>query len=300
MRVRDLIDKQGRSFSFEFFPPKTPEAEDTLFDVIVNELSPLEPTFVSVTYGAGGSTRDRTLRIVARIAQETSLTPVAHLTTVLADQEELGRIIDALAASGVENILALRGDPPPGVPEGTVIHHPGLEHAIDLVKLIHARRPGDFSVGVAVHPEGHPQSTSLEDDARYFVEKVRAGAEFVVTQFFFEAKHYFALRERAIRYGFPPDVPILPGIMPVTNASQIKRFAELSGAEFPAWLADRFAGVENPADVRAIGVEVATQLCEELLEGGAPGLHFYTLNRSTATREIYRNLGLGPRGSAAS
>jgi methylenetetrahydrofolate reductase (NADPH) len=298
MRVRDIIEKEGRSFSFEFFPPKTAEAEEALFDVIVNELAPLRPTFVSVTYGAGGSTRDRTLRLVARIARETDLTPVAHLTTVLADRDELGRTVDALAESGVENILALRGDPPPGVPEGQTIHHSGLEHAIELVRLIHERAPGRFSVGVAAHPEGHPQSTNLEDDARFLVEKVRAGADFVVTQFFFEAAHYFALRERAIRHGLPPSVPILPGIMPVTNAGQIKRFAELSGADFPAWLAERLEAAQDAADVRAIGVEVATTLCEELLAGGAPGLHFYTLNRSTATREIYRNLGLAPRGSA--
>ena len=297
MRVRDLIEKQGRSFSFEFFPPKTPEAEEALFQLIVEELSPLRPTFVSVTYGAGGSTRDRTLRIVARIARETDLTPVAHLTTVLADREELARTIDALAESGIENILALRGDPPPDLPEGKVIHQPDLEHAIALVELIHQRAPGKFSVGVAAHPEGHPQATSLEEDARFLVEKVRAGADFVCTQFFFEAKYYFDLRERALRYGLPPEVPILPGIMPVTNANQIKRFAELSGANFPAWLAERLSGAADGAEVRAIGIEVATELCQELLDGGAPGLHFYTLNRSTATREIYQNLGLAPRGS---
>ena len=293
MRIRDLI-KSGRPlYSFEFFPPASEEAEEKLWTVLRDELAPLRPSFVSVTYGAGGSTRDRTLRLVERIAHETDLTPVAHLTTVLATRDELTAILDRLRAAGVENVLALRGDPPSNHAGNGPLHLDGIEHAIDLVKLIHAHAPSAFSVGVAGFPEKHPQATDLETDARHLVAKVRAGADFVVTQFFFEAHHYFALVERAWRLGLPKSVPIVPGIMPVTNVKQIQRFAQLSGAELPDWLAHRLLSVEDdPAAVRKVGVEVATALCQDLLENGAPGLHFYTLNRSTATREIYRNLGL--------
>lgn len=293
MMLKDRMKPGARSYSFEFFPPRTDEAEEALFQLIAEELRPLDPSFVSVTYGAGGSTRDRTLRIVARIVRETDLIPVAHLTTVLADEAELSRIIDELKSSGVRHILALRGDPPATLPEGkTTIHDPNYQHGRDLVELIHRRAPGHFSVGVAGHPEGHPESKGdLELDAKHLAEKVLAGADFVVTQFFFEARHYFALRERAIRHGMPPDTPILPGIMPVTNFAQIKRFAELSGAEFPAWLEEKLSvHADDPSALADLGIELATKLCEELLQGGAPGLHFYTLNKSPATRQIVANL----------
>lgn len=293
MMLKDRINSGERSFSFEFFPPRTDEAEEALFRLISEELRPLEPSFVSVTYGAGGSTRDRTLRIVARLVRETDLIPVAHLTTVLADEAELSRIIDELKGSGVRHILALRGDAPATLPEGkTTIHHPDFQHAKALVELIHRRAPGHFSVGVAGHPEGHPECKGdLELDARYLAEKVHAGADFVVTQFFFEAKHYFAMRDRAIRHGMPPDTPVLAGIMPVTNFAQIKRFAELSGADFPAWLEEKLSVYQDdPVSLAALGVELATELCEELIAGGAPGLHFYTLNKSPATRQIVASL----------
>jgi methylenetetrahydrofolate reductase (NADPH) len=283
--IRDLLAGGGRSYSFEFFPPRTDEGERQLWTAI-RRLEPLHPTFVSVTYGAGGSTRDRTVRITGRIAQDTTLTPVGHLTCVGASRAELRGVIGSYADAGVRNVLALRGDAPRDAVEWTP-HPQGLRHADELVRLL--RELGDFCVGVAAHPEGHPESPDRDTDAKYLARKAAAGADFAVTQFFFNADDYLSLVERAHRIGC--DIPIIPGIMPVTNARQIQRFATLSGAEFPGWLADRLLAVEDdPAAVRKIGVEVATDLCLKLLAGGAPGLHFYTLNRSTATREIYTNV----------
>jgi methylenetetrahydrofolate reductase (NADPH) len=279
------------SWSFEFFPPQTDDGERQLWQAI-RELEGLRPTFVSVTYGAGGSTRDRTVRLTERIAAETTLTPVGHLTCVGATRAELRSVIGSYAAAGVRNMLALRGDPPAGVGTPWTSHPGGLEHASELVSLV--KSLGDFSVGVAAFPEGHPESVDLKADAMALVHKAEAGAEFAITQFFFEPDHYFKLVDRAAALG--STIPIVPGIMPVTNVKQIKRFAELSGTDFPTWLAERLHVVEHdPAAVRALGVELATELAGELLDGGAPGLHFYTLNRSTATREIYANLDLSHR-----
>ncbi|MCU0265521.1 MAG: methylenetetrahydrofolate reductase [NAD(P)H] [Actinomycetia bacterium] len=289
--VRDLLSRGGCSVSFEFFPPATDEGERHLWQAI-RQLEPLAPSFVSVTYGAGGSTRDRTVRVTGRIATETTLTPLAHLTCVGAAVAELRRVVGAYADAGVRNILALRGDPPGGLGTPWSGHPGGLDHAADLVRLV--RGLGDFCVGVAAFPEGHPESPDLEADARHLAEKVAAGADFAITQFFFRAEDYFALVERAARHGCT--VPIIPGLMPVTNVRQIERFAQLSGTAFPPDLATRLRAVQDdPTAVRAIGVEVACDLAEQLLGGGAPGLHFYTLNRSTATREIAHALGLsGP------
>ncbi|WP_020573411.1 methylenetetrahydrofolate reductase [NAD(P)H] [Actinopolymorpha alba] len=284
--IRELLAGGDRSYSFEFFPPKNDQGEQQLWRAL-RELETLGPTFVSVTYGAGGSTRDRTVRITGRIAAETTLTPVAHLTCVGHSRAELRSVIGAYADAGVHNVLALRGDPDGGLGQPWVRHPEGLDHADELVLLL--RELGSYCVGVAAFPEGHPEATDLEADARFLARKAAAGADFAITQFFFNADDYFALVERASRYGC--EIPIIPGIMPVTNVKQIQRFATLSGAEFPASLAERLLAVEDdPAAVRAIGVEVATELCAKLLDGGAPGLHFYTLNRSTATREIYANV----------
>lgn len=283
-KIADIL-RQGRTISFEFFPPRTPEAE-TQLELTLVELEPLQPSYVSVTYGAGGSTRERTHDLVVQINRGTTMTAMAHLTCAGHTPAELAEIVARYRAAGVENILALGGDPP----EGMEPVAGQLKHAVDLVRLV--RGVGDFSIGVAVHPEPHPRSPSLESDRRHTAEKL-AEADFGITQFFFEARHYFelvaALRERGV------DRPVIPGIMPVLSVAGIKRMAQLQGSAFPSWLAERLRAVEDDAAaVRAVGIEEATRLCSELLEGGAPGLHFYTLNRSPATREIAANLGLAP------
>lgn len=282
--IRDLL-AAGPTISFEFFPPKTDEAERQL-EKALRELEPLHPSFVSVTYGAGGSTRERTRDIVIGIERDTSLTAMAHLTCMGHRRGDITSLLADYEAGGVRNILALAGDPPA---DGSTVEG-DFEHASQLVELV--RESGDFSVGVAAHPEGHPRSADLGSDRRFLAAKL-ALADFGVTQFFFRADDYLRMVDDLAALGC--DTPVVPGIMPVTNVRQIQRFAELSGAAFPVELAERLERVADDAvAVRAIGVEVASELCRRLLEEGVPGLHFYTLNRSTATREIAANLGLFP------
>jgi methylenetetrahydrofolate reductase (NADPH) len=285
--VRDLLASGDRSFSFEFFPPKDDAGSEQLWRSL-RELEALQPTFVSVTYGAGGSTRDRTVAITRRIARETSMTPMAHLTCVGHSRAELRSVIGAYADAGIRNVLALRGDPPEGPRTSWTPTPGGLRYASELVALV--RSLGDFSVGVAAFPEGHREAASLDHDIDVLRCKQEAGAEFAITDMFFRAEDYLRLVDRADRAGVT--IPVLPGIMPITNLRQIQRMAELSGREVPPDVVERVSRSEDPTAVRAAGVEVASELCEALLDGGAPGLHFYTLNRSKATREIYANLRL--------
>jgi methylenetetrahydrofolate reductase (NADPH) len=283
-KIHEILTR-GLSISFEFFPPRTDEAQATLEQTLL-ELEVLRPSCVSVTYGAGGTTRELTHDTVVRINRETTMTAMAHLTCAAHTRSELTTIIERYRDSGIENILALGGDPPADLdlPPGE------LKYAVELVRLV--RSLGDFSIGVAAHPEPHPRSPSVAEDRRHTAEKL-AEADFAITQFFFDAHHYFELVESVRALGV--DKPILPGIMPVTNIGGIQRMTQMQGSEFPSWLAEKLHAVEDdPAAVRAVGIAEATRLCDELIAGGAPGLHFYTMNFSKATREIFANLGLTP------
>jgi methylenetetrahydrofolate reductase (NADPH) len=285
-RVADLITAGERSISFEFFPPKDEAGERQLWTTL-RELEPLQPTFVSVTYGAGGSTRERTTRLTERIAAETTLTPMAHLTCVGHTREELRTVVGSYAAAGVRNVLALRGDPPggPGAPWRPTPG--GLRFATELIALVGSL--GDFCLGAAAFPQGHREAKSLEADAEVLRAKQDAGAEFAITELFFRVEDYLALQDRCERAGVV--IPVLPGIMPITSLRQIVRMAELSGRQVPPEVVARVSRFDgDPAAVRAEGVAIATELCDRLLEEGAPGLHFYTLNRSTATREVHAAL----------
>ncbi|HZK35454.1 MAG TPA: methylenetetrahydrofolate reductase [NAD(P)H] [Aeromicrobium sp.] len=284
------LETGGPSFSFEFFPPKDDAGEQQLWATI-SELEPLNPTFVSVTYGAGGSTRERTVRITGRIAESTTLLPVGHLTVVEQSRADLEHVLKQYEAAGVRHVLALRGDPQGGLGQPWRPHPEGLDHAVELVEM--ARDAGGFCVGVAAFPEGHPEAEDLDTDARVLASKAEAGAEFAVTQLFFRVEDYFALVERARFHGC--DIPVLPGIMPITSLGQVTRMAQMCGSELPAEVLARLEPVaDDPVAVRNVGIEIATELCDDLLSGGAPGLHFYTLNRSKATREIYANLRATP------
>jgi len=282
-RIADLL-AAGRTYSFEFFPPKTDGAQLSLGRAI-GELEPLAPSFVSVTYGAGGSTRQRTHAVVSWMRKETTLTPMAHLTCQGHVRAEIREILNDYAADGVENILALGGDvPTEGEPAPS-----DYTFASDLLEDVAA--DGRFSVGVAAHPELHPRSPDRATDRKFLAAKL-SRADFAITQFFFDLDVYVQMVNEMADLGVTK--PILPGIMPVTNKNQIRRMAELSGAAFPAWLAGRLDRTDDAEEIRRIGVDAATELCQGLLEAGAPGLHFYTMNRSTATSEIYANLGLSP------
>lgn len=283
--MAELIGDGDHSISFEFFPPKDEAGAERLWKAI-RALEPYQPSFVSVTYGAGGSTRDLTVDITGRIARETSLTPVAHLTCVGHTREELEKILDSYTEVGVHHLMALRGDPPDGPRAAWTPTDGGLTYATDLVELARAR--GDFRIGVAAFPEGHPSSESLDHDAEVLVAKARAGAEFAVTQMFFRAGDYVALVERVRALGV--DIPILPGIMPILNLNAIRRQGELMGTEVPEEVIARISAHETPEDIRAEGITIAAELCRELLDVGAPGLHFYTLNNSRATLEIFERL----------
>ena len=286
--IGQMLRDGERSFSFEFFPPKDAEGEEVLWRSI-SELEPLRPTFVSVTYGAGGGTRHRTVAITRRIAGETSMLPMAHLTCVGHSTDELAAIVAELRDAGVHNVLALRGDPPGGPGTPWTSTPGGLEYASELVAFL--KEVADVSVGVAAFPEGHRDAHSLELDAQVLKAKYDAGAEFAITEMVLRADDYFGLVDRAREIG--ADFPIVPGIMQILNFHSMHTMVRLSGREMPQETLDRILPLEHdPAALRAEGIRIATELCERLLDGGAPGLHFYTLNRSKATREIFAALNI--------
>jgi methylenetetrahydrofolate reductase (NADPH) len=288
--IGELIARPSPTFSFEFMPPKSREGEILLWQTI-RELEPLRPDFVSITYGAGGSTRDTTVSVTERVASETTLLPMAHLTAVNHSVAELRNVIGRLAAAGIRNVLAVRGDPP-GDPMGEWVRHPdGVLYAEDLVRLL--REIGDFSVGVAAFPYKHPRSADIESDTRNFIRKCRAGADFAITQMFFQADEYLRLRDRVAAAGC--DTPIVPGVMPVLRMATIARASQLSGAPFPPALLARFERIaDDEQAVRALGIELCSQMCSQLLDEGVPGIHFITMNRSTATREVWQQLAPAP------
>src|SRR3954452_23605047 len=275
-------------FSFEFFPPKTPEGEENFWRAVA-ELEKFEPAFVSVTYGAGASTKDKTLELVSRVRDEHGLEAMPHFTCVGATVEQLREALDAMRSLGLENVLALRGDPPPGQEEW--IKTPGgLEYSAELVTLIRGSYP-ELAIGAACFPETHIHATSPEDDVRYLKEKVDAGAQFLITQLFLDNRYYHDFVARARDIGI--EVPIVPGIMPITNSAQIQKITSLCKSDIPArLLAELRAREDEPEAVLDFGVAYATLQCGDLLAAGAPGVHFYTLNRSPATRAIVSALKL--------
>jgi len=281
-RISDLL-AAGRTFSFEFSPPKSASASMSLGRTIA-ELEPLAPSFVSVTYGAGGSTREHTRDTVLWVQRETKVPSMAHLTCIGHKRSDIEEIIATYVQAGIENVLALAGDPPKDPADAQPSDY---RYALDLIE--HLKDISDLSIGVAAHPEGHPRSPDMATDRLMLAHKLKV-VDFATTQFFFDIDHYLSLVNDLSDLGV--DKPIVPGIMPVTNIAQVERMAELSGAVFPQWLRERLEAGKSSEEVRRIGVDAATELCAELLAAGAPGLHFYTLNKSTATREIYAQLGL--------
>ena len=299
MHIGDLYHQDRPVFSFEFFPPKSEEAAAQLERTIC-ELRPLQPDFVSVTYGAGGSTREKTIDIVSRIRRDTGIEAMAHLTCAGATSDELAAVLSRLASAGVENVLALRGDPPKGQSAFQAVDG-GFSYAGELVRFIRRNHGSHFSVGAAAYPEKHIECGNPAVDLTNLKRKASEGVDFLITQLFFDNRRYFEFVERARKNGITQ--PIVPGIMPITNASQIERFTVGCGATLPFDLAEELDRRRNdPNAVMRLGVEFATRQCEELLKGGAPGIHFYTLNRSHATVEIFQALMAralaGPRALA--
>jgi methylenetetrahydrofolate reductase (NADPH) len=299
LSVVDRINEIGKDrvpFSVEFYPPRDEAAEARLWRA-ARAFERLSPAFVSVTYGAGGSTRDRTIRIVGELARDTTLLPVAHLTAVGHSVGEVRAMIGAYADCGVSNVLALRGDPQGGVHEEWRKHPDGLEYAVEMVKLVGGL--GAFHIGVASFPEGHPRAIDLDHDTANLIAKLRAGAEYSITQMFFDVDDYLRLRDRVL--AADPECgakPIIPGLMPITSLGTVRRQVELSGSQLPRGLDERLTAAagdgpeENRDEVRKIGIELATEMCARLIAEGAPCLHFCTLNFARATSEVLANLGM--------
>lgn len=291
MKLAELYKKQERTFSFEFFPPKTPEGEEKLFQIAA-ELKDLKPSFISVTYGAMGTTRENTFRIVTKIKNDLDIEAAAHLTCVGQTPEEFDQIIHDLKEQNIRNLVALRGDPPKGETEFKPVPG-GFRYASELVAFIRSHTTGrdNFSIFVAGYPEGHVECKDKEKDMEHLKIKVDAGADAIITQLFFDNKDYFDFVDRARAKGI--HVPIVAGIMPVTHGPQIQRFASMCGAKIPAEMENSILKFgDDQQSIEAYGIEYASKQCEELLAQGIPGIHFYTLNKSLATRQIYKNLGL--------
>ncbi len=289
MKLSEILSNTDTPLiSCEFFPPKTDKGEENLWRCL-DELTTIDPAYISVTYGAGGSTQKRTRHIVTHIKQKTGLSPVAHLTCVGATTEDLAALLADYREVGIKNILALRGDPPEGMNHFEAVAG-GFAHATDLIDFIH--KQGGFSIACATYPEGHPESPGgVADDIRYLKLKQDNGADCAVTQYFFDNAAFFQFRDAATGAGV--GIPIIPGIMPITNFDQIVRFSAMCGASIPAWLEAKFSPIREDLEaVKKLGIEIAAQQCRELLDQGVPGLHFYTLNKSPATIAICRDLGL--------
>jgi methylenetetrahydrofolate reductase (NADPH) len=285
MKIGDALKARGSSISFEFFPPKTQQEEDQLFKAIA-KLKLMNPAFVSVTYGAGGGTMKNTRNVVVRLMRETPLTPMPHLTCVDQSKDALKKILEGYKEQGVENVLALRGDPPRGAQKFTTPKD-GFCYAIDLVKL--ALSVGGYSIAVAVYPEGHSESPSLEMDTFYTKQKIDAGADFAITQMFFINRFFYDFMERAGKAGI--SVPIIPGIMPITDLERIKKFCQMCGATLPPDLVAKMEEAASADEVRRLGIDFAIRQCQDLRENGVRHFHFYTLNRSETVAEIVQKLG---------
>jgi len=282
LRIGESYEGERPVFSFEFFPPMTDEGAANLMRSAADLKAAVQPDFISVTYGAGGTTRDRSFDIVTQIHKDLGIRTMAHQTCVAATKDHIASNIDRLWNAGIMDVLALRGDPPEDEESFTPPEN-GYSHASDLIEWL--RENTEMGVGAACYPENHPESPDLEDDLKWTAHKVEVGASFLITQLFFDNTRYFDFVERARESGIK--VPIVPGIMPITNVGQIERFTKMCGASIPEDLSERLRSVSsNPAFVMAIGIEHAITQCRELLERGAPGLHFYTLNKSHATRSI--------------
>ncbi len=288
MHISEIFQSHKTTFSFEFFPPRTPAGAANLFDSI-KDLVPLKPSYVSVTYGAGGSTRELTHDLVLRIRRETDLTVVSHLTCAGSTRDEILRLLQAYRDNGIENIMALRGDPPQDQ-EKFVPVEGGYCHAIDLVRLVRKQCP-DMGIGVAGYPEGHPETPNRLLEIDYLKEKVDAGADYICTQLFFDNRDFYDFSERCQIAGI--HVPIIAGIMPITSLKSMKRMAQLAaGARYPARLLKALARAETDEGVEKVGIHWATEQVMDLLDNGVRGIHFYTLNRSRATRQVYESLGV--------
>ena len=292
MHIQDILNKDQPSFSFEFFPPKSDESSDQLLKTIKN-LEPLKPSYVSITYGAGGTTRERTHALVEKILDLTNLVPIPHLTCIQHKEEEISKIINRYCDKGVSNILALRGDPPKGN-NNYDRSHDTFQYACDLVKFIRgfAKNTKSLGIGVAGFPEGHPETPNRLKEMDYLKAKIDSGADYICTQLFFDNHDFFDFRERCILAGI--DVPIIAGIMPISSMQGLERMANLAGgSRFPAKLLKSLRRCDsNPASIEKVGIQYATEQCSELLNNEVEGIHFYTLNKSEATKGIFESLGI--------